>query len=96
MSAVQLALFESGGLVVSTGTPGSRRMPVPRWPLKDLLAADGIRVDGDRWAAEAAIRFGVHRRSVYRWRDDGLTTDAADRAAIAAGLHPAMVWAGWA
>ena len=86
MTAVQLALFD----------PPPRPDAGPRWPLVDLLVADGIRLDGGPWASRAAIRFGVHRRIVYRWRDEGLTTDAADRAAIAAGLHPAMVWVGWA
>jgi hypothetical protein len=66
-----------------------------RFALADLLAADGIDPDGSAWAAEAAIRFGVCHRTVHRWRHLGLTLVQADRAAIGAGLHPAIVWQAW-
>lgn len=66
-----------------------------RWPLADLLDAAGIRPDGEAWAAEAALRFGVTRRTIHRWRHHGLTTDHADVAAIRADLHPVIVWSAW-
>lgn len=33
---------------------------------------------------------------VHRWKREGLTAWAADRAAIAIGLHPINVWPEWA
>jgi len=38
---------------------------------------------------------GVTARTVWRWRSTGLTELQADRAAIAAGLHPGTVWDTW-
>lgn len=39
---------------------------------------------------------GVSRTSVHRWRAEGLTAWAADKAAIAIGLHPVIIWSDWA
>lgn len=39
-----------------------------------------------------AARCGVNVRQVCRWAVDGLSVMTADRAAVAAGLHPAWVW----
>ncbi len=43
-------------------------------------------------APELADVFGVDDRTVRRWRAQGLSIEQADRLAIAAGLHPAIVW----
>lgn len=52
-------------------------------------------VDGATVPAIAAL-LGCHRRQVERWKASGtLTTLWADRAAVALGLHPALVWDGW-
>lgn len=71
------------------------RWGAERWPLADLLDAVGIGPDDRAWAAQAALRFGVTRRTVHRWTHTGLTTVTADEAAIRAGLHPVLVWEGW-
>lgn len=42
-----------------------------------------------------ARSLGVTTRTVWRWRSTGLTELQADRAAIAAGLHPGNVWDTW-
>lgn len=57
-----------------------------RWPYGPLEEALGGSL------REQADRLGVHERQVYRWRDYGLSDDMADRCAIRAGLHPAIVW----
>ena len=61
-----------------------------RWPWAPLAEALG----GGSLAAQAA-RLGVHDAQVHRWRRDGLTDAMADRCAVRAGLHPAMVWPDW-
>ncbi|WP_370327204.1 hypothetical protein [Euzebya sp.] len=86
MAAVQLSLLDE-----EPPDPSG----VDRWPLEPLLVADGIDPDGAAWAAKAALRFGVTRRTVHRWRHTGHSTAAADTAAIRAGLHPAIVWSHW-
>ncbi|MDP1820363.1 MAG: hypothetical protein Q8K58_10815 [Acidimicrobiales bacterium] len=62
----------------------------PRWPLADferLLRAP---------LADLAAAAGYDRTATRRWRTSGLLSDeAADRLAIAAGLHPVVVWSGW-
>lgn len=57
-----------------------------RWPWAPLEQALG----GTTTSQARAL--GVHDRQVYRWRDEGLTDAMADRCAIRAGLHPAIVW----
>lgn len=88
MTAVQLSLLEHPGNFRT-------RWGIERWPLADLLAAERIDLDGPAWAAQAALRFGVTRRTVHRWRHHGLTTVAADEAACRVGLHPVLVWPTW-
>jgi len=58
-----------------------------RFPLTPLVAAAG-----SDSIADLARAVGVTTRTVSRWRASGLTVHAADRAAIAIGTHPAMVW----
>lgn len=57
-----------------------------RLPLAPLLAA----VDGS--SGLLALRVGVDRRTVTRWRHEGLDALRADRCAVALGQHPAEVW----
>jgi hypothetical protein len=42
-----------------------------------------------------AAAVGVSRRTIIRWRKDGLTVWAADRAAAALAVHPYEIWDGW-
>lgn len=58
--------------------------PFPLEPLLEVLGRPPI--------AAVARQCKVHRRQVYRWRDEGLSLSQADHAAIAAGLHPTSVW----
>lgn len=44
---------------------------------------------------DLADSLAVGRREVSRWRRDGLTITAADRAATALGEHPSAVWPDW-
>lgn len=44
---------------------------------------------------ELASAVGVTDRTLQRWDRDGLDEWQADRAAIAVGLHPALVWPSW-
>lgn len=44
---------------------------------------------------EAAERLGVSRRSLSRWRSDGISVPVADQVAIRAGYHPCEVWPEW-
>lgn len=46
--------------------------------------------------AQLAPRIGVSERTVARWRAaGGLSVGQADRAAVAAGTHPAVIWSCW-
>jgi len=38
---------------------------------------------------------GVTNRTVSRWKVQGLLFHSADRAAVAAGLHPSLIWPDW-
>jgi hypothetical protein len=40
----------------------------------------------------AANLLGVTRWAILKWRREGMPAAAADRAAIAAGTHPLLVW----
>ena len=91
-----------------TTTDVAARTRLPFAPLEDLVAggrprhpARGtctwcygrhrvcITVEG------IAERLGVTARSIHRWRQTGLDENMADRLAIAAGLHPELVWDDW-
>lgn len=63
--------------------------------LGDTLAPAHIRREGATAGLIAEV-LGCHVRQVWEWRRRGsLTTLWADRAAIALGLHPALIWDGW-
>ena len=51
-----------------------------RFPFRDLEARLG-----DGATQVIADRLAVSTRTVWRWRTSGLTTEQADRAAVAAG-----------
>ncbi len=61
-----------------------------RWPLDPLLAAAGHPPIGT-----LAARIGVARRTVTRWRTNGLTDEQADNAAVMLGYHPLNIWTDW-
>ena len=42
-----------------------------------------------------AERCGVTRRTIHRWKAEGLSVLQADRAAIAMGCHPSVIWPDW-
>jgi hypothetical protein len=77
--------------------------PTDRLPLQPLL--DALPIDhtlarpdvrGPGASAQAARQLGVSTRTLHRLRLTGLDLWAADRLAIAAGLHPLTVWReGW-
>lgn len=68
----------------------SPRRRLAEFPLEDLLAA--VRVP----LSELAVTAGFDPSAQRRWLASGrLTEDAADRLALAAGLHPAIVWPDW-
>lgn len=63
----------------------------PRYPLAELE-----RLVGHPSTADLARRTGLDAREVARYRTQGLTHEAADRAAVAFGLHPLNVWPSYA
>lgn len=75
------------------------RLPLaPLWDLLERKHRPRVRPFGPMWKVlpfgvdDFAEAVGCSRRAVHRWRHAGLTWDAADRAAVAVGLHPANVW----
>lgn len=60
-----------------------------RWPWTPLgeLLGGSVR--------SQAERLGVDDAQVSRWKRAGLSDAMADRCAIRAGLHPAIVWPDW-
>lgn len=63
---------------------GGERLPFG--PLEGLLGGCGARV---------ALRLGVQRRQVYRWRQTGVSWAQADELAVRAGYHPREIWTVW-
>ena len=61
-----------------------------RYPLQVLVDAMGC---SSLHAAGEQLR--VSGSTLQNYRDSGLTARVADRLAIAAGLHPALVWESW-
>jgi hypothetical protein len=73
----------------------------PRFPLEPLAklldAEHRIADDGQNNAVEyLALRLRINRQQIFRARRAGLTIAQADRWAVAAGYHPAVVWPEWA
>jgi len=64
-------------------------VPGPRFPLAPLLAMLELS------QSQLSNMYGVGGQSLKRWRECGLTVEAADRLAVRAGLHPAEVWPEW-
>ncbi len=45
---------------------------------------------------QLAVALGTSRQQVRRWQAGGrLQEETADRAAVALGLHPVMIWPEW-
>ena len=59
-----------------------------RFSIAPLLALAGPDATDETFAGSV----GVHRSVPYRWRRDGIPFWAADRAAIAIGSHPLLIW----
>jgi hypothetical protein len=43
-----------------------------------------------------ALRLKVDRQQIFRAKKAGLSLNQADRWAVAAGYHPALIWPEWA
>jgi hypothetical protein len=63
-----------------------------RYPTAPLLATFN-----NLTAAEVAVKFGVNRTTVIRWRNPKTTLNQwdADRYAIMLGKHPGEIWHDW-
>jgi hypothetical protein len=72
-----------------------RRFPVG--PLLDRIVGTYKPLQGREAGvvAYAALRLGVGREAIYRWRHTGLDEGRADKWAFAAGFHPSEVWTDW-
>ena len=75
----------------------SRRRAWPALPIAPLLEVLEMSAPGHghRPATRLGLcrRAGVHHRSFLRWVERGdLPPAAADRLAVALGLHPVLVW----
>ena len=85
------------------GPKVGRRLPLA--PLEAALAGGDTEIrnkanipiinDNTVLVAYIADVCGVNRMTVYRWRNQGLSTFQADRAAVAVGFHPLNVWPDW-
>lgn len=74
---------------MAANTTGTVRRP---FGLDELAVA--LDAHNDHQLAGAV---GVTRRTISRWRRrGGLTFDQADQVAIAAHLHPTLIWPHWA
>lgn len=59
----------------------------PLEALRDAMGAPSLNAMGQQ--------LGVAGTTLHDYRDRGLTSKVADRLAIRAGLHPALVWDTW-
>jgi len=59
-----------------------------RYPVQPLLDATGLTLNGFIRTHMPSVNGAAYRKA----RDEGLTADQADRWAVAAGLHPFLVW----
>jgi hypothetical protein len=69
-----------------------KKHPQPRYPAHQL-----VNIFGDMSTTQIAIKFGVNRMSISRWRNPKtmLNQWEADRYAIRIGKHPSEIWADW-
>lgn len=79
-------------------------MTAIRYPLAPLAQALGINLTAagtfggvaeDTGIDAVADRLDISQTTAHRLRREGLTALAADRYAMAAGIHPARVWSTW-
>lgn len=66
----------------------------PFAPLEAMLA-DPLAEHNDGPVKIVARQLHIGTQQIYRYRRTGMTTELADRLAIAAGLHPSVVWDTW-
>ncbi len=66
-----------------------------RFPFAPLQALVQRRYGMDVSPAFVAEVFDVSTRTLIRWKQNGLMFQSADRAAVAVGLHPSLVWPEW-
>lgn len=59
----------------------------PLEPLMEAMRCPSVHALGQQ--------LNIAGSTLQLYRDSGLTARVADRLAIAAGLHPAMVWPSW-
>lgn len=78
----------------SASISGPRHAGPDRTPTRFPLAALE-RTTGTNSATAMALRLGVARKQVYRWRDYGLDEWQADAMAIQLGHHPTEIWSDW-
>ena len=69
------------------------KTPQPRYQAVKLLEPLGQ----DVWASRLAIRLGVNRATIQRWRNPKTTLNQwdADRYAVRLGKHPSEIWTNW-
>jgi hypothetical protein len=68
---------------------------VERYPLAPLVRLAELHAGRTLPVSEQLLQFGQNpsnRNAIYRARAHGLDAQQADRWAIAAGFHPALVW----
>jgi len=77
----------------------AHRGPAPRFPFAPLAQhLSAFTEEGTTFTelrcgyAQAARVLGFSDRQVYRWRTAGLSERAADRVAVALGVHPSAIW----
>jgi hypothetical protein len=66
-----------------------------RFPFAPLGLIVARRYGPDVSPQTVAELFDVSTRTLSRWKQNGLMFQSADRAAVAVGLHPSLVWPEW-
>lgn len=66
-----------------------------RFPFAPLNLIVTRRYGADVSPHTVAEVFDVSARTLLRWKQNGLMFQSADRAAVAVGLHPSLVWPEW-
>lgn len=64
-----------------------------RWPWPELHTA--LRIAGYRTRPTQIEALGITLRTMDRWKANGVPDTSADRAALAIGSHPAIIWTDW-
>lgn len=71
-------------------------------PLRDCAEWRCWRMNQSTWKLKTGSNTGTlaeltgyNRRTLVRWRREGIPLEDADRIAVALGLHPASIWSEW-